>query len=90
MSKFALGQVVVTRALMQHANESGIDLIQYVARHVRGDWGDVCAGDKRLNDHAVDTGHRILSRYTLSSGKDIYINTEHDRSYTTLMFCEEY
>lgn len=90
MSNFELGQVVVTRALMEHANNSGINLAQYVARHVRGDWGDVCASDKHLNDEAARTGQRILSRYKLPSGQDIYCNTEWDRSYTTLMFCEEY
>jgi len=37
-------------------------------RHVGGDWGDVCAEDKLLNDRALVEGTRILSAYRATNG----------------------
>ncbi|RZI40516.1 hypothetical protein EGT07_23020 [Herbaspirillum sp. HC18] len=66
------------------------DPIYFVMRHASGDWGEVCASDKRLNDESIKHGNRILSRYQLSDGENIYIITEHDRSVTTIMLRDEY
>lgn len=62
-----------------------------LARYMRGDWGDLGAEDREMNDNAVKEpqSDRILARYNLKCGS-IYIITEWDRSYTTLMFCNEY
>jgi hypothetical protein len=46
--------------------------------------------DMQSNDDAVKTGNdRILAAYNTSEGK-VYIITEWDRSYTTLLFANEY
>jgi len=59
-------------------------------RYIAGDWGNTCKADQELNNAAVTTGEdRIVAKYNLSFAS-IFIITEHDRSYTTLMLCEEY
>jgi hypothetical protein len=58
-------------------------------RHREGDWGDVDAEDKRLNDRALDLGERIVSVYHFN-GTKVYIITEWDRSVTTVLLPEEY
>ena len=54
------------------------------------DWGDLAKGDKGLNDEAVKSGSdRILAAFPTSKGK-IYIITEWNRKYTTVLFPNEY
>ena len=92
MSKFKTGRTVMTRSVAE-----GIDYNRKFAefvytslhRHISGDWGDLTDSDKRANDRALKEEDRILSAYD-ENGWKIYIITEWDRSYTTIMFPEEY
>jgi hypothetical protein len=68
----------------------GVDLRAYLARHVRGDWGDLDGHDRAANDYAVGAGDlRVLSAYTTPAGR-LWIITEADRSVTTCLLREEY
>ena len=52
--------------------------------------GDLPNEDKRMNDSAIkNNDDRIVVRYNSEYG-DIYIITEWDRSYTTILFTHEY
>ena len=86
---FDPGQFVATPASLNHLAAYGQSSIELIRRHCCGDWGDLCAGDRRLNDQAVAGGERILSAYTVS-GLKIYVITEWDRSYTTILLASEY
>ena len=93
MDKFVLGSVVATQRVVDELNHQIIE--ELIARHMEGDWGDLEDEDKLSNDYAVDEGMRILSRYKSEKFghpelNDIYIITEADRSYTTVMFVGEY
>lgn len=90
MTKFSIGQVVITRNCKAHMESIGETPLHYLMRHIRGDWGDLGAADKKANDQALEKDLRILSRYTLSDKSSIYIITEYDRSYTTIMGVDEY
>ena len=47
-------------------------LIECLARHNSGDWGDLDADDHAVNDHAHHTRTgRLLSRYELPSDTDV-------------------
>jgi hypothetical protein len=63
---------------------------EFLDRHVNGDWGDVPEEDKQENAFSVEHGFRILSAYTTSAGETIWIITEADRSYTTILLPSEY
>jgi hypothetical protein len=65
-------------------------ILPYVQRHGARDWGDVDAADAAMNESALGTGGRLLSAYTLSSGRRLWIITEADRSATTVLLPEEY
>jgi hypothetical protein len=93
--RFALGQVVATPAAIDALSEARESGTTFLARHVAGDWGDLGKFDKRQNDRAVKEGMRILSSYTLSSGKQIWIITEAadehgNRSCTTILLPQDY
>lgn len=93
MSDFMLGRLMMTRGINDTiAEDEGFakEVMNCLGRYIRKDWGDMCDEDKQLNDSAVINGDdRILAAYNTSKGK-IYIITEHDRSYTTVLFTHEY
>jgi hypothetical protein len=88
------GTIYVTNGVHHKQNEdekfNGF-VAKSLGRHLVGDWGDLDEDDKRANDFALRNGDDILlSKYTYDDGTKIYILTEWDRSYTTIMFPEEY
>jgi hypothetical protein len=70
-------------------SEMGEDPFGYIARHTAGDWGELCAFDRRQNEMALREGYRVLSSYKVPAGS-VWIITEADRSITTILLPEEY
>jgi hypothetical protein len=70
-------------------SEIGEGPFDYLARHATGDWGELCAFDRRQNEIALREGHRVLSSYEVPTGR-VWIITEADRSVTTILLPEEY
>lgn len=94
MAKFKLGRVVETADIYRKRFDDN-DFNQFVAksfyRHCDGDWGDLCDDDKGANDFALRNGDdRLVSKYNYDDETSIYIITEWDRSYTTILFPDEY
>lgn len=89
---FKLGTIVHTPGF---EGVCGDDLRQncntLLKRHSEGDWGDLCAEDKEMNEQAIVPGNaqRVLSKYDLG-GESVYVITEWDRSVTTLLLPSEY
>lgn len=86
---FALGQIVATPAVLDHLDRHDVNVQDYLARHVCGDWGQVPAEDAAENERSVRQGFRVLSAYDIA-GERVWIITEADRSATTLLFPSEY
>ena len=84
-----LGRVVATPGALKVLEEAGEHPFAYIARHATGDWGDLCAFDRRQNGIALREGLRVLSSYPVGEGR-LWIITEADRSATTLLLPEEY
>ena len=87
---FDLGQVVATPGALKAVSEAGQTPMDFLARHVSGDWGKLNAYDAAQNNEAVIHGNRLLSAYILNSGMEIWIITEFDRSSTCLLLQEEH
>ena len=75
---------------MQALEEAGQHPVELLARHVTGDWGDLCDEDKAENELSVEQGFRILSAYELQTGTKLWVITEADRSATTFLLPDEY
>ena len=86
---FDPGQRLITPAAVNHLDLHDCSPTALVRRHLSGDWGDLCASDHKLNDDAVVYGSRILSAYVIG-GVKVYVITESDRSYTTVLLASEY
>ena len=85
---FKHGQIVATPGALI-LTENGVNLLEYLERHLSGDWGDLDDEDKAENDFSVKNGFRILSAYNTLSGR-LWVITEADRSVTTFLLPEEY
>lgn len=90
LAKFPLGLIVATSDALAEFDRASEDPLAYLARHVRGDWGDLCDDDQKENELFVTEGFRILSAYTLSTGTKVWIITEADRSSTCFLLPSEY
>ena len=87
--RFPLGNVVATPdacALLADHNASPADFLD---RHSRGDWGDLCPTDKLANDLALQHGGRLFSAYDIGNGK-LWCITEASRESTCLLIPENY
>ena len=87
---FPLGQIFLTVGAQDALEESNQLPNEFLARHQTGDWGLVCADNRRENDLSVKESFRILSTYKTSEGEKLWIITEADRSSTTILLPEEY
>ena len=85
---FKPGTIVATPGALELA-EQGLDLLAYLQRHLKGDWGDLCQEDKAENNFSLRSGFRLLSSYNTPLGK-LWIITEADRSATTFLLPDEY
>ena len=84
-----LGKVVATPGALKLLLEAGGHPFDLLARHATGDWGELCAFDRRQNEIALREGLRVLSSYEVPAGR-VWIITEADRSITTILLPEEY
>lgn len=85
---FQIGNLFATpNAISQVTND---EIQAALARHQKGDWGEVCKEDLLANNVAVVNETRILSAYKTSKGKKFWIITEADRSSTTVLMPEDY
>jgi hypothetical protein len=87
---FPAGQIVATPgalALLERANKSPVE---FLTRHLRGDWGDLCRDDKDQNELSLKYGFRLMSSYQVMDTEKLWIMTEADRSVTTLLLPAEY
>lgn len=93
---FPLGQIVATRGVIETVPSAR--MAECLARHRRGDWGNVCNEDAAENNLSTREGFRILSAYAIDENKPakgygdncLWIITEADRSATTFLLPEEY
>jgi len=87
---FPTGQIVATPgalALLERVNKSPLE---FLSRHLRGDWGELCQEDKTENELSLKCGFRLLSSYQVTDSETLWVITEADRSVTTLLLPAEY
>ena len=88
--RFQLGQTVATPGALQALQEANQSPMEFLSRHVNGNWGEVGREDADANERAADDEARILSVYRTCQGVKLWVITEADRSATTILLPEEY
>lgn len=88
--RFSPGQMVSTPGALDALTEANQTPADFLARHLSGDWGELCDEDITANEQALIEGLRLMSAYRTSQDRRIWIITEADRSVTTILLPEEY
>ena len=89
-AKFPVGRVVATPDALAALEQAGQNPIEFLDRHVTGDWGEVGREDWAENEFSLREGFRLLSAYSTKDGEKLWIITEADRSVTTILLPGEY
>ena len=87
---FASGRLVATPGALALLEEAKRSPSEFLSRHLRGDWGELCQEDKSENELSLKHGFRLLSSYPVTDTELLWIITEADRSVTTLLLPSEY
>jgi hypothetical protein len=87
---FPPGRMVATPDALALLDETHTSPLEFLSRHLRGDWGDLDQEDKTENELSLKHGFRLLSSYQVTESEKLWVITEADRSVTTLLLPEEY
>jgi hypothetical protein len=87
---FDLGQLVATPGALAALEKSGQSLMEFLSRHVTGDWGEIPEEDRKENQFSLEKGFRLMSSYKTSAQDTLWVITEGSRSHTTLLLPSEY
>ncbi len=88
--RLPLGRLVTTPGAYEALAAANVSIVDLLNRHACGDWGDLCADDRVLNNLAAMTGQRVLSSYRLPGNLIVHVLTAWDRSVTTVLLPDEY
>jgi hypothetical protein len=94
-AKFSLGRLAATPGALEAMEASGQTPEFFIAKHLAGDWGEVCEEDRQLNEEALIHGDRLLSVYRTLKAVRLYVITEAaddngHRAATTILLPDEY
>lgn len=88
---FETGTTYITHEAVTVTQQLCVHPMVLIARHVSGDWTEMCKEDQEANIRAVEHGEgRVFSTYKLPDNRKIWVITECDRSKTTILLPEEY
>ena len=87
---FDLGQLVATPGALAVLEKAGQNPMEFLSRHVTGDWGEIREEDKKENQFSLEQGFRLLSSYRTTAGDRVWVITEGNRSLTTVLLPDEY
>ena len=94
---FPMGRLLATPGAIRVLELYRVSALALLSRHVRGDWGELCAEDRQSNADALEHGLRLMSVYPLSREEGsqtvhatVWVITEPDRASTTVLLPEEY
>ena len=76
MPTFDLGRLLATPGALEVLTESHQQPAEFLDRHLRGDWGEVCADDRQANEDALVHGARRTSVYRTRRCKILWLITE--------------
>jgi hypothetical protein len=87
---FDLGQLVATPGALTALEKAGQNAMEFLSRHVTGDWGNIPEEDHKENQYSLEHGLRLLSSYRTNADQIVWVITEGSRSHTTLLLPDEY
>jgi type IV secretory pathway ATPase VirB11/archaellum biosynthesis ATPase len=71
---FDLGQLVATPGALAALEKSGQSPMEFLSRHVTGDWGEIPEEDRKENQFSLEKGFRLMSSYKTSAQETTLLN----------------
>jgi pilus assembly protein CpaF len=71
---FDLGRLVATAGALTALEKAGQSAVEYLARHITGDWGELPVEDRAENHLSLQQGFRILSSYRTLAGESTLLS----------------
>lgn len=87
---FPAGQILATPGALAMLEQANKTPLEFLSRHLRGDWGDLCQADKAENELSLKHGYRLMSSYRIDESQTLWVITEADRSATTILLPSDY
>ncbi len=87
---FSLGTITITPEAGAALARTGDDAAIFLARHQRGDWGEVEDSRRQANEFALRYGRVLYSQYRLSDGTEVLVGTAADRASTRMLLASEF
>ena len=66
---FDLGQLVATPGALAALEKSGQSPMDFLSRHVTGDWGEIPEEDRKENQFNLGKGFRLMSNYRTTANE---------------------
>ena len=89
-ARFPLGQTYITPGAEEALMIAGQTGIEFLRRHMSGDFGELSDDDMSENEILLRERFRVLSAHRTAKGQKLWIITEADRSSTTILLPSEY
>ena len=89
-ARFLLGETYITPGAEEALMMAGQTGIEFLRRHMSGDFGELADEDAQENELSLQEGFRLLSAYRTAKGQKLWIITEADRTSTTVLLPDEY
>src|SRR5258708_310738 len=90
ITRFALGQTYITPGAEEALMIAGQTGIEFLRRHMSGDWSELSDDDARENEFSLRDGFRVLTPHRTATGQKLWIITEANRSSKTILLPSEY
>jgi hypothetical protein len=87
--RFSVGWLILTPGALFALVEAQEEPRTYVARHLRGDWGDCGPVEWAVNQCSFRHGERLFSVYHTRHGRTMWVITEASRPTTTILLPHE-
>jgi type IV secretory pathway ATPase VirB11/archaellum biosynthesis ATPase len=71
---FDLGQLVATPGALAALEKSGQSPMDFLSRHVTGDWGEIPDEDRKENQFSLEKGFRLMSSYRTTANETSLLN----------------
>ena len=81
---FPLGKLVATPGALAALQKAGQSPAEFLSLHMRGQWEDISAEDRRENEYSLEHGFRLLSSYRTKANETIL------GSYGVGPLCDEF
>jgi len=82
--RFDVGEIVITPAASNALAANSMTVDELLTRHQAGDWGDVSAQVREVNERGLREQFNLQSTYALPDCRRLVVVTNRQRTATTI------